>query len=93
MATKQKPQQPLVFSGIAYTRECDEVDMTVTLSTDDDGRVVIVSEITHVASADCDAQEIEEAISNVGETGIAYALTDADRAEITAWLTKQPIPA
>ena len=93
MATKQKPQQPLVFSGIAYTRECDEVDMTVTLSTDDDGRVVIVSEITHVSSVDSDVQAITEAISDVGETGIEYALSDAGREKLAAWLAKQPVSA
>lgn len=91
MAT-QKPQ-PLVFSGVGYTRECDEVDINVTLHKDEDGHVVIVSEIAHSGSVGSDVQKIVEALVDIGETGIAYALTDADRAEITAWLTKQPIPA
>ena len=87
-------QQPLILSGFGYTRECDEVDMTVTLSTDESGRVVIVSEVTHTSgSIDSDPQAITDELSDIGATGVAYSLTDADRAEITAWLTKQPIPA
>lgn len=86
-------QQPLILSGFGYTRECDEVDMNITLHKDEDGRVVIVSEIVHSGSVGSEVQKIVEALVDIGETGITYALLDEDRAKIAAWLAKQPVTA
>ncbi len=93
MAT-QKPQ-PLVFSGFGYTRECDEVEIEVTLYGDG-GRVIITSARGFATgSIDSDVQEIVEALASIGETGVEYEVDDADREKIEAWLVtaRKLVPA